>query len=173
MNTPNALIEDSRIALLPYTHDDDKDMADCWKDAGTQQGFNCILDENCEQFFQFEISQFPYWVTVWDKQLNCKVGSLRLGLDEVPDLAIWIYPKYRSMGYGTASFRLSLKYLFSHYHYPELAAGCFMDNEKSLRMLKRIGFTRCPSHDEEEINCFSGEPTIMYGFRITAEEVKE
>lgn len=174
MNTGKPLAENDRIALLPYTREDDTDMIACWKDEGTQRGYNTILDEDCKPFFQFDISQFPFWVTVLDKRTNCKVGSLRLGIDEeCPDLAIWIYPKYRSMGYGTESFRMSLKYLFNRYHYRELAAGCYIDNEKSMRMLKRIGFSRAPSDDEEMPNCFTGEPTKMLGFKITASEIRD
>lgn len=173
MNDRTPITENERIALLPYTHADDKDMAACWKDIGTQRGFNNILSESCREFFMFEISQFPFWVTILDKKTNCTVGSIRLGLDEeCPDLAIWIYPQYRSMGYGTESFRMSLQYLFEHNRYTELSAGCYMDNEKSLRMLKKIGFTHCPQNDIEEPNCFTGESTKQFGFRITPEQIR-
>lgn len=173
MNSQKPIAENQRIALLPYTHEDDGDMIACWRDTGTQRGFNTILDEDCKQFFAFDIAQFPFWVTVLDKKTGCKVGSLRLGLDEkCPDLAIWIYPKYRSMGYGKESFRLSLAYLFDQRGYAELAAGCYVDNEKSMRILKGLGFTRVPEDDEESPNCFTGEPTTMLGFKITADGVR-
>lgn len=168
------LAENHRIALLPYTHEDDGDMTACWHDTGTQRGFNTILDEDCKQFFQFEISRFPFWVTVLDKGTNRKVGSLRLGLDEpCPDLAIWIYPQYRSLGYGRESFRLALEYLFESCGYSRLAAGCYMDNEKSMRILKGLGFTRAPEEDEEEPNCFTGEPTKLLAFKITADAMRK
>lgn len=173
MNTYHPIAENDRIALLPYTHEDDGDMIACWRDAGTQRGYNNILDDDCRQFFAFDISQFPFWVMVRDQKTGCKVGALRLGLDEeCPDLAIWIYPQYRSMGYGGESFRLSLKYLFEQRGYSELAAGCYMDNEKSLRILKRIGFERVPEKDEEEPNCFTGEPTRLLAFKIKAENFR-
>lgn len=107
-----------------------------------------------------------------DKRTNHRIGSLRLGLDECPDLAIWIYPQYRGMGYGTQSFRLALKYLFEKHRFAELRAGCYMDNVKSLRMLRHIGFSRVPEEDEQEPNAFTGEPTILYAFKITPELLK-
>lgn len=77
----------------------------------------------------FEIECFPFWAVVVDKKLDKRVGTLRLGLDEpCPDLALWIYPQYRNKGYGTASFALALRYIFSNYPYSEIAADCFEDN---------------------------------------------
>ena len=97
-----------------------------------------------------------------------------MGLDEVcPDLAIWIYPQYRNRGYGTQSFALALKYIFIHYSYAEISAGCYEDNTNSLRMLKRTGFVRCPKGDIVESNCFTGEKTTQLEFRITNEILDE
>lgn len=173
MNHPIPLTENDHIALIPYSHDDDSCMAACWKDPSTQRGYNNILSEDCHEFFAFEIAQFPFWVTVLVKDTGCRVGSIRLGLDqECPDLAIWIWPQFQSMGYGTASFRLALQYLFAHFPYTELSAGCYMDNERSLRMLRRIGFTRCPSNDIVEPNCFTGQPTTQFGFKITPDRIR-
>ena len=99
------LIEDSRIGLAAYTHKDDKDMYACWQDIETQKGYNGVFNQTFDEFIQYDIERFKFWVTVTDKQTSEKVGVLRLGLDELcPDLAIWIYPPYRNMGYGTQSF---------------------------------------------------------------------
>lgn len=168
------LIENDRIALVPYTRDDDEKMAACWRDPGTQRGFNNILSGDCREFFAFDISLFPFWATVVDKETGCTVGSLRLGLDTpCPDLAIWIWPEHQGMGYGTASFRLALRYVFAHLPYREVAAGCFMDNVRSQRMLRRLGFRRCPENDMVEPNCFTGEPTTQHGFLITENEIRD
>jgi len=86
-------------------------------------------------------------------------------------LAIWIYPQYRSKGYGTQSFALALRYLFEHYSYQELSAGCYKDNIHSLRMLKKIGFVHCPEYDQNEPNCFTNEETTQLGFVITRDSI--
>lgn len=158
------------IGLAQYTHADDMDMFACWQDIDTQKGYNGIFNQSFDEFKEFQIERFQFWVTVTDKKINQKVGVLRLGLDEVcPDLAIWIYPQYRNRGYGTQSFALALKYIFRHYSYAEISAGCYEDNVNSLRMLKRIGFVRYPNGDIVESNCFTGEKTTQLEFRITNE----
>lgn len=162
------LIEDAHIGLLPYTHNDDADMFSCWLDIDTQEGYNCKYDQALEGFRRMEIERFPFWVTVVDKKLGRKIGSLRLGLDETcPDLAIWIYPQYRHRGYGAHAFALALKYIFSNYPYPAISAGCFEDNLYSMRIIKKLGFIRYPDGDVVEPDCFTGRDRAMQEFRIS------
>ena len=152
------LIENDTIGLAQYTHADDMDLFSCWQNIDTQKGYNGIFNQSFDEFQKFSIEQFKFWVTVTDKKTNHKVGVLRLGPDDVcPDLAIWIYPQYRNKGYGTKSFTLALTYIFSHYPYQEISAGCYADNTNSLKMLERIGFLHYPDGDTAETNCFTGE----------------
>jgi len=142
-------------------------MFSCWLDLDTQKGYNCTYEQALEGFRRFEIVSFPFWVTIVDKKLDRKVGALRLGLDEpCPDLAVWIYPQYRHRGFGARSFALALKYIFSSYQYPEIAAGCFEDNLYSMRILNKLGFIRYPDGDITESDCFTGEDRTMREFRI-------
>ena len=166
------LAEDDVIGLSPYTHDDDPDMYLCWQDIGTQKGYNFRFDIPFDAFIQHDISRFKFWMTVVDKKRNAKIGALRLGLDETcPDLAIWIYPPNRNMGYGKQAYWLALQYLFERYPYQEISAGCFTDNKPSRKMLKRLGFTRHPAGDAEEENPFTGEKTTQLAFRISRDRV--
>lgn len=166
------ITENETIRLLQYTHDDDRDMYECWKDVNTQKGYNGVFAETFDEFRRFEIAKFRFWVTILDKEQNIRVGTLRLGLDEVcPDLAIWIYPQYRNCGYGTKAFILALKYLFNHYGYPELSVGCYSDNLHSIKMLEKVGFSRYPEGDIEEISVFTGEPITQLEFRILRDKV--
>ncbi len=166
------LIENLTIGLEPYTHQDDYDMYLCWKDVDTQKGYNGIFDQTLDEFRKTDISRFKFWVTAVDKNMGERVGTLRLGLDETcPDLAIWIYPNHRNKGYGTKAFQLALEYIFDKYPYKEISAGCYCDNEHSLRMLDKIGFVRYPNGDEHETNCFTGEETTQLGFRIANSKV--
>lgn len=161
------LIENEVLGLRQYTHDDDYDMYLCWKDLDTQKGYNGVFNETFEDFCQVEINRFKFWVTAIEKSTNKSIGTLRLGLDEVcPDLAIWIYPEHRNKGYGKTSFRMALEYIFNHFDYTEISAGCFCDNTYSRKMLESIGFIRYPDGDENEVNCFTGEITTQLEFRL-------
>lgn len=167
------IIENEIVALIQYTHEDDNDMYKCWQDIQTQKGYNYIFDISYEEFQSVDINQFKFWVIVVNKTTNEKIGSIRLGLDEkCPDLAIWIYPNYRNKGFGAKSFRLALEYLFNQLGYKEISAGCYCDNEYSLRMLKKIGFVRYPKEDIEEINVFTDKPTYQYVLKIDKKLMK-
>jgi len=161
------IAENETIGLRQYTHDDDYDMYLCWKDVDTQKGYNGLFNETFDKFRAFDIQRFKFWVTAVDKTTLESIGTLRLGLDEAcPDLAIWIYPQYRHKGYGTASFKLALTYLFNHFPYEELSAGCYCDNLSSFKMLSNIGFRRYPEGDEAEISCFTGKPITQWELRL-------
>ena len=166
------VIENENLGLRQYTHADDHDMYLCWQDIDTQKGYNGIFDQSFDSFKMHDISRFKFWVVVVDKNTNQNVGVLRLGLSETcPDLAIWIYPQYRNRGYGVQSFRLALTYIFEKFAYAEIAAGCYQDNRYSLKMLDKVGFTRNPDGDEKEVNCFTGEETVQFSFRIDPEKL--
>ena len=165
------LIENETIGLRQYTHADDRDMYACWQDTDTQKGYNGIFRESFETFAAFDISRFRFWVTATEKRTGKGIGTLRLGLDPVcPDLAIWVYPAYRHQGYGTASFRLALTYLFRTYAYPELSAGCYEDNLYSRKMLEKLGFRHYPAGDAVEVSCFDGKPIRQYEFRLRKDD---
>ena len=165
------LIENETLALRCYSHDDDYDMYLCWKDIETQKGYNGIFAETLDAYCAaIDIEKFKFWVTVIDKSKNVCIGTLRLGLDEkCPDLAIWIYPQYRNKGYGTASYKLALRYLFDHFNYKEISAGCYQGNVCSIRMLEKVGFTRYQTCDSVETNCFTGNKIVQQEYRLLKE----
>ena len=165
-------IEDEKISLVQYTHNDDKDMYQCWLDIGTQKGYNFRLDMSYDDFCKSDIDRYPFWVTIIDKYMEQRIGVIRLGLDEIcPNLAIWIYPNYRGNGYGTRAFGLALKYIFSHFKFEEISAGCYEDNMCSMKMLEKIGFIRYLDGDEKEENVFTGEEICQLEFKITKEKL--
>ena len=84
-------IENDKISLVRYRHEDDKDMYDCWNDMETQKGFNGIFDESFEDFCNFNIDEYLFWATIISNQERCPMGTVRLCSDvSKPDLAIWI-----------------------------------------------------------------------------------
>ena len=164
-------IENNRISLIRYSHSDDEDMYDCWKDPETQKGYNSILDESFEEFCYFEIDEYDFWATIISKEKRCTIGTVRLSYDvSNPDLSIWIYKPYRSEGYGIEAFKLSMKFCFLQYNLKEIVAGCYEDNIKSINMLKKIGFSRNEIDDSIEKDIFTGKRTTQLAFRITYDD---
>ncbi len=158
------IAESNRIAFVQYTHEDDCDMFACWQDRDTQKGYNYAFDGSLDNLSSIEITAFPFWVAVVDKASGAKIGVLRLSSGEEQDLAIWIYPSYRGLGYGTEAFSLAVDYIFRNMNLRKIYAGCYCDNKASLRMLEKVGFIRYPVGDQQEENCFTGKPTIQLSF---------
>ena len=169
------IIENSSIALVPYSHQDDHDMYLCWQDIQTQKGYNYVFYQSFEAYQQsVEIERFKFWVTVIEKAGGKRIGVLRLGLnEEYPDLAIWIYPQYRRKGYGTEAFQLALEHLFCKEGYQTIYAGCYGDNIGSLNILRKIGFVPFPAGNETEVNAFTGEPTDQQCFCLEKASFQE
>ena len=165
------LIENDIIQLRQYTEEDHADMYECWQDIDTQKAYNGRFHQTFEEFCKQTTADFPrfkFWVTVIDKQTGSRMGTLRLGLDETcPDLAIWIYKKYRNQGIGTMAYKLALQYLFDICGYQEISAGCFETNAASQRMLQKIGFIRrADLENDVETDCFTGQPIVQQEYRI-------
>ena len=158
------IAENNRIGFVQYTHADDCDMLACWQDHETQKGYNYAFDGSLDDLRGIDITAFPFWVVVADKASGAKVGALRLSGGEEPDLAIWVYPQHRGNGYGTEAFSLAVDYIFRSMNLRKIYAGCYCDNKASLRMLEKVGFVRYPAGDQQEVNCFTGEPTTQLSF---------
>ena len=158
-----SLIADELVELIPFTEADSQDFIACWHDAATQSGYNYVLPNNADARIFGEIAAYPFWVVAVEKATGHKLGVLRLSPDTNPDLAIWVYPTYRSRGWGCRMYRLALNYLFAH-GYETIFAGCFSYNTHSLRILENNGFVRWPEGDSEEISVFDGSKVTMLGY---------
>ena len=165
------LIKNDTIALVPYTPDDAADFYRCWKDIDTQKGYNYKFDDSLSEFSKIAIDRFKFWVTMRDIKTNEKVGVLRLSPDEIdPDLAVWIFPEYRNMGYGKNGMLLALNYIFENFSFEAITAGCFERNKYSKKILEQIGYRHEANSDTIERDCFTGEKIKMLMYRITKED---
>ena len=168
------IAENDRIGFVQFTHADDRDMLTCWQNHDTQKGYNYAFAGTLEDLSSIDITVFPFWVVAVDKTSGKKIGALRLSSGKNQDLAIWIYPNYRGMGYGTESFSLAVEYIFRNMSLRKICAGCYCDNKVSLRMLEKVGFVRYPAGDQQEENCFTGEITTQLSFvKTNALETKD
>lgn len=168
-------IEDELLSLVQYTHDDDIDMDNCWSDIDTQRGYNVKFDaEPYDESERQDISEFPFWATIFDKIHKRFIGVVRLSPPPYDDcdLAIWIYKPYRNMGYGTQAFALGVLYCFKQLGLEKVGAGCYENNTASQKMLKKIGFVRDEQNDSCETDVFTGNQIIQQSFVITEKNMK-
>jgi len=168
-------IEDDVLSLVQYTHEDDMDLYNCWLDIGTQKGYNVKFNnESFDPSKTQDISQFPFWATIYDRFNEKFVGVVRLSPPPYDDcdLAIWIYKPYRNMRYGSRAFRLGVMYCFHELQLEKIGAGCYEGNEASHKMLERIGFVREKENDSYETDVFTGKPIIQQAFIITKDNLK-
>ena len=158
------IAENDLLGFVQYTHDDDVDMLICWQDHDTQKGYNYAFDGALDDLSNIDIAAFPFWVVAIDKPSGEKIGVLRLSSGDDQDLAIWIYPNYRGKGYGKEAFTLAVNHIFHSMNLQRIYAGCYCDNEASLKILQKSGFIRYPEGDQNEINCFTGKPITQLSF---------
>lgn len=160
-------IEDQRLALLKYTHEDDRDMYKCWKNKDTQRGHNYIITESFEEFTKNDLSVYRFFAVIYDKRIKRKVGCLRLSrFLSNPDLSIWIYKKHRKKGYGKHAYYLGLKYCFETLHLPQVSAGCYESNYYSHKILTSLGMIRDRKNDMYERNVFTGERMLQLSYKL-------
>ena len=153
------------MGLIQFTPDDMADWTACWQDKATQRGYNFIPPGLEAWSSSQEIEHFPFWVVAVDRSNGVKLGTLRLSPDELPDLAIWIYPEHRGKRWGSRAYRLACDYLFQN-GYKVICAGCFPYNTYSMHILEKTGFMRWPEGDTVETSVFDGTEIMMLGFRL-------
>jgi len=81
-----------------------------------------------------------------------------------PDLAIMLFRPLRGQGYGTVAFALALQYCFDAFGLPEIYAGCYAHNVRSMKMLQKCGFVPHPEGDQEEAHYLDGSPVMQLDF---------
>lgn len=58
-------------------------------------------------------------------------------------IGIYIIPEFRRQGYGAESLKLTLEYAFSILNIIQIGAKIVIDNEESINLFKKCGFSQC------------------------------
>ena len=156
-------LTDGAVALAEYIQDeDDPALYACWNDPGTEQGFNMRQTRTYEAYCAWE--RPPGWGAIILRLCDeTPIGSIGF-VSENADLSIMLYPEYRGMGYGTRAFALGARYCAEALQLERVYAGCYQDNQASLKMLARCGFVPHPETDSRETHYLTGQETIQFDF---------
>ncbi len=158
-------IENENISLCSYVpQEDDRLLYDCWRDPDVQKGYNFAFDKTFEEFAA-QPSR-TYWNAIIVRRSDGeRIGRVMLSSpDKAPDLAIMLLSPFRENGLGTQAFALALEYCFGVLKLPCVYAGCYEENIRSEKMLKRLGFEPHPEGDLREKHYLTGKEIVQYDY---------
>ena len=152
------------ISLVEFLDEDKRGSYDNWLDLETQKGFNFKFSKTFEEYYRKEQRQ-RWFAAIMLNSTKQIIGNIGLSpVTSPPDLAIWLYRDFRCNGYGTIAFRLGVEYCFNTLGLDFIYAGCYQNNDISMKMLTKCGFQRHISGDANEIHFLTNEPIIQYDF---------
>lgn len=88
-----------------------------------------------------------YALFVYDTQSSALVGGITLcnvrrGVTQSCTLGYWVGAAHAKRGYMTAAVRAVVPFVFDSLELHRLEAACLPTNTASMRLVKRVGFTR-------------------------------
>lgn len=158
---------DGIVSLAGYIPEAD-DMAsyEARQDPATIKGYNHRMNCTFEEFAALP-DRCRFRASILRNTDGALIGEISISPEtSLPDLAIILYPGFRGQGYGTAAFRLGVRYAFDTLKLPCLYAGCYEGNAASRRMLEKCGFVPHPEGNVPEKDVFTGEDITQYDFVV-------
>ena len=165
-------IKGTTVALAEFLIEDYKLFYQTWKDPATRRNFNST--RGYDSFKDF-LALFTHPdrppqrlnAAVVRLEDHASVGRISLApACQEPDLGIWIYRRYRFMGYGTEAVQLSVRHIFGTFDLEQIIVGIYEHNQASINLFTHAGFLRAPELDEVEENAFGYGRITQLGFRI-------
>ena len=158
---------DGVISLAEYVPEtDDTASYEAWQDSATIRGYNHRINCTFDEFAALP-DRCRFHAAILRHADDALIGEISISPEtSLPDLAIILYPGYRGQGYGTAAFRLGVRYALHTLKLPCLYAGCYEGNAASRRMLEKCGFVPHPEGDVPEKDVFTGEDIIQHDFVV-------
>jgi ribosomal-protein-serine acetyltransferase len=101
----------------------------------------------CRRMHAEWLARKGFVFSLWDKSTGAYIGGAGIHSDidwSVPKMSLgyFICPQYEGKGYGTQAAAAVLKFAFEHLHAERVSASCDTNNERSWRLMERIGMKR-------------------------------
>ena len=79
-----------------------------------------------------------------DNQLmgGLTIGYIRRGVAQCCMIGYWMGERYAGKGHMEQALRLALPYIFSSLQLHRVEAACIPENQRSIRLLEKVGFQR-------------------------------
>ena len=91
-----------------------------------------------------EDSSYPFFLfeTETDQLLgSCIISNVRRGVAQSCSLGYWVGEEYAGMGFMTKAVQAIIPYVFDRLGMHRIEAACLPSNERSQRLLRRVGFS--------------------------------
>jgi ribosomal-protein-alanine N-acetyltransferase len=132
----HALRRDSRAFLQPWEP--------TWRtDELTERAFRARVVRNSQEFHSglavpfFLFSQGDYLLLG-----GLTIGLIRRGASQSCMIGYWMGERHAGKGHMFAALQLAIPYIFRGLELHRIEAACIPDNEKSIRLLEKVGFQR-------------------------------
>ncbi|TCL96479.1 [SSU ribosomal protein S5P]-alanine acetyltransferase [Rhizobium sp. PP-WC-2G-219] len=70
------------------------------------------------------------------------IGYIRRGAAQCCMIGYWMGERFAGQGHMSAAVRLSIPYIFSTLQLHRIEAACIPENDRSIRLLEKVGFHR-------------------------------
>lgn len=126
-----------------YNQDDLKPLEPVWPEGALTKDF----------FHRRLQRQYNNWrndkgcsLLIFMKENDNLIGGINInhitrGASQFASLGYWLDKDHQGHGYMTEALKLVIEFSFTELKLHRLNAGCLLDNDKSVNLLKRCGFT--------------------------------
>ncbi len=115
-----------------------------WRaDEMTESAFRTRVIRNEQEFSSGQAVPL-FLVSRADNQLmgGLTIGYIRRGVAQCCMIGYWMGERYAGKGHMEQALRLALPYIFSSLQLHRVEAACIPENQRSIRLLEKVGFQR-------------------------------
>ncbi len=172
------LIKTPRLVLRPPTLEDAKDITrakqEVWDQLQLWMNFAYDGEETHEATLKYLDITFSDLKNGYPHLLarHRKTGEFvcLTGATNCPDIdggfatGYWVSKAYLGQGYATEATNAAIRYAFNALHAREMHISYFDDNEKSKRIIEKLGFEFLKTDQGAHARCLDGKPMDEHNY---------
>ena len=148
---PTEILRTSRLVLRTWTIEDSALGFEIWGDPNVMKYVDSGEPQNIEQVQRSiearikhqEKFGYQHWAVV-EIESNCIIGACGFNSTENPDEVEMVFhfnKKSWGKGFASEAAEACLDFIFSNFNINKVIAGCHPDNQASIKVLTKLGFS--------------------------------